>query len=227
MKPTVLLFDIDGTLIDSGGAGRRSIERAFERRHGRRDACASIHFGGMTDRAIARAGLAAIGKDPTPDAITDLIAAYLEALAEELPASRAKVHAGIEAALDASHAAGAAVGLGTGNVHHGARLKLSRVGLFERFGFGGFGSDDEDRAALLRIGAERGSASLGARLDESRVVVIGDTPKDVAAARAIGVECLAVATGAFPADALAACGPTWVFRDLAEPGALTALLGAG
>ena len=166
MKPTVLLFDIDGTLMDSGGAGRRSIERAFERRHARRDACAAIRFGGMTDRAIARAGLEAIGVPPTPEAIDDLLAAYLDALAEELPTSQARVHAGIEAALDAAAAAGAAVGLGTGNLHDGARLKLSRVGLFDRFGFGGFGSDDEDRAMLLRIGAMRGAASLGASVRE-------------------------------------------------------------
>src|SRR6185312_16357516 len=157
MRPTILLFDIDGTLLDTGGAGRRSMERAFADRHARRDACAGISFGGMTDRAIARAGLAAIGVEPTPAAIDDLIAAYLAVLAEELAASSAVVHAGIEPALDAAAAAGAAVGLGTGNVRAGARLKLARVGLHERFAFGGFGCDDEARDALLRVGAERGA----------------------------------------------------------------------
>jgi phosphoglycolate phosphatase len=225
MRPTVLLFDIDGTLMDSGGAGRRAMERGFERRHGRRDACAGIAFGGMTDRAIARAGLAAIGADPSAAAIDDLLAAYLDALAEELFASRAIVHAGVEAALDAGAAAGAAVGLGTGNVRDGARLKLSRVGLHERFAFGGFGSDHEARDLLLRVGAERGALAIGAPLSACRVVVIGDTPRDVAAAQAIGAECLAVATGPFPLDALAACAPTRVFRDLAEDGAIDALLG--
>jgi phosphoglycolate phosphatase len=225
MRPTVLLFDIDGTLVDTGGAGRRAMDRGFERRHGRRDACAGIAFGGMTDRAIARAGLAAIGAEPTAAAIDDLLAAYLDALAEELRGTRAIVHAGIEAALDASAAAGAAVGLGTGNVREGARLKLSRVGLHERFAFGGFGSDHEARDALIRIGAERGAAALGAPLPECRVVVIGDTLRDVAAARAIGAECLAVATGNFSLDALVACEPTRAFRDLAEEGALAALLG--
>jgi phosphoglycolate phosphatase-like HAD superfamily hydrolase len=225
MRPTVLLFDIDGTLMDSGGAGRRSIERAFARRHGRPDACAAIRFGGMTDRAIARAGLAAIGLDPTPEAIDDLLAAYLAALAETLPTSTALVYPGVEAALDAAAAAGAAVGLGTGNLHDGARLKLSRVGLFERFSFGGFGSDHEHRATLLAVGARRGGAALGAPVEEVRVVVIGDTPKDVAAALEIGAECLAVATGTFSAEELAASGPTHVFRDLAEEGALRALLG--
>ena len=225
MRPTVLLFDIDGTLMDSGGAGRRAVDRAFERRHGRRDACAAIAFGGMTDRAIARAGLAAIGAEPTVAAIDDLLAAYLDALVEELGGTRARVHAGVEAALDAAAVAGAAVGLGTGNLRDGARLKLSRVGLHERFAFGGFGSDHEARDALLRVGAGRGADAIGAPLSACRVVVIGDTPRDVAAARAIGAECLAVATGPFSLDALTACEPTRVFRDLAEEGAIAALLG--
>jgi phosphoglycolate phosphatase len=224
MRPTVLLFDIDGTLLDSGGAGRRAIERAFERRHARRDACAHLSFGGMTDRAIARAGLTAAGVEPTPAAIDDLLAAYLEALAEEVHASRAIVHPGVEAALDASAAAGAAIGLGTGNVRAGARLKLARVGLHERFAFGGFGCDGEARDALLRVGAERGARALGAPVGECRVVVIGDTPKDVAAAHAIGAESFAVATGPFSSEALAACAPTRVLRDLGEDGALAALL---
>jgi len=138
----------------------------------------------------------------------------------------AKVLAGIEAALDASAAAGAAVGLGTGNLRDGARLKLSRVGLHERFAFGGFGCDDEARPALLRVGAERGAQALGAPLGACRVVVIGDTPRDVAAAQAIGAECIAVATGSFSTEALRACSPSWVFRDLAAEGAIPALLGA-
>ncbi len=225
MLPTVLLFDIDGTLMDSGGAGRRSIERAFERRHGRRDACAAVSFGGMTDRAIARAGLLAVGVTPTAAAIDDLLAAYLDALVEELATTTALVHRGVEAALDAAAAAGAAVGLGTGNVRDGAHLKLARVGLHQRFAFGGFGSDDEIRSALLRVGAERGAAVLGARPEACRVVVIGDTPKDVAAAQAIGAESVAVATGSYGEAALAACGPTWVVRDLEEEGALALLLG--
>jgi phosphoglycolate phosphatase-like HAD superfamily hydrolase len=225
MRPTVLLFDIDGTLMDSGGAGRRSIERAFDRLHRRRDACDRIRFGGMTDRAIARAGLSALGIEPTPAAVDALLAAYLDALAEELPASKATVHAGIEAALDASAAASAAVGLGTGNLREGARLKLGRVGLAGRFSFGGFGCDHETRSELLRIGAERGAALLGASLSACRVVIIGDTPKDIDAALAIGAECIAVATGTFPLEELVACGPTRAFRDLDEEGALEALLG--
>jgi phosphoglycolate phosphatase-like HAD superfamily hydrolase len=226
MRPTVLLWDIDGTLMDTGGAGRRSVERAFAAKHGRRDACSSFSFGGMTDRAIARAGLAAIGVEPTDAAMDEILAAYLEALAEEMALTNgAIVHPGIEAALDACAAAGAALGLGTGNLQDGARLKLSRVGLYDRFAFGGFGSDHETRSELLRIGAERGASRLGAPMAECRVVVIGDTPKDVAAALAIGAECVAVATGSFSTDALAASGATRVFRDLRDEGAIVAIVG--
>jgi len=227
VRPTVLLFDIDGTLVSTGGAGRRAIERAFEQRHGRSDACAGFSFGGMTDRAIVRAGLAALGQSAEPSDIDALLSLYLTILEEEIASSTAcRIHAGIERALDEARARPAvALGLGTGNIREGARIKLSRVGLFERFAFGGFGCDHEDRAELIRVGAERGARALGLPVEACRVVVIGDTPKDIAAARAIGAECLAVATGSFSKDALAAEDATYVFGDLTAPGALDALLG--
>ena len=114
--------------------------------------------------------------------------------------------------------------LGTGNIREGARIKLDRVGLFARFGFGGFGCDDEDRTALLRRGAERGADSLGLTLEEVRVVVVGDTPKDVAAAHGIGAESVGVGTGSFTAEALVGAGATCAFASLGVPGALQAVL---
>lgn len=225
MRPTVLLFDIDGTLISTGGAGRRAFERAVARRIGRPEVL-SFSFAGMTDRAIARTALDAADRDPTEAAIDDLINAYVAHLAEEIQEAACRIYPGIVAAIDAALARpGCAVGLGTGNVRDGARLKLGRVGLFERFGFGGFGSDHERRDELLRIGAARGAAALGTALNECRVVVIGDTPKDIAAARAIGAESVAVATGQYGVEALAACAPTWVFEDLEAEGAVEAVLG--
>jgi phosphoglycolate phosphatase len=227
MRPLILLFDIDGTLISTSGAGRRAIERAFGHRHGRADACASVSFGGMTDRAILRAGLTALGVPVEPAAIDALIAAYLPALHDEITRAECRIHDGIERALDAARAnARCAVGLGTGNIREGARVKLSKVGIYERFAFGGFGCDHEDRGELLRIGAERGAAALGVARAACRVVVIGDTPKDVAAARAIGATSVAVATGSFSPAELTAAGATHVFRDLTDPAALPTLLGA-
>src|SRR5436190_1500569 len=112
--PTILLFDIDGTLITTGGAGRRAIEHAFERHTGRRDACSGISFAGMTDRAIVRGGLLAIGRPADEAAIDALLAAYLEVLHDEVrTADGYRLNEGIEAALAAvCGRSGCAVGLG-------------------------------------------------------------------------------------------------------------------
>ncbi len=230
MRPTVLLFDVDGTLVTTGGVGRRALEVAFERSFDRRDACRSFRLDGMTDRAIVRAGLRAIGVEPTEEVIDQVLVDYLTVLAEEVaaaPDATYRVHAGMAETLDAAGGLGdVALGLGTGNIREGARIKLERVGIFHRFAFGGFGCDAEDRTALIRRGAERGAALLGAPLEECRVVVIGDTPKDVAAARAIGAECIGVGTGSFTAAPLIEAGASRAFTDLSTPGALAAVLGA-
>jgi phosphoglycolate phosphatase len=228
MRPTVLLFDIDGTLVTTGGVGRRALERAFERLYGRTDACAGFRMDGMTDRAIVRLALRAIGTAATDAAVDSVLPAYLQVLAEEVSGadlSRYRVHPGMWEAVERALGRGAAVGLGTGNIREGARLKLQRVNLFECFQFGGFGCDSEDRTELIRCGASRGAQRLGLPLAEVRVVVVGDTPKDVMAARGIGAECVGVATGSFQVDQLLASGATWAFPTLEHPSALSALLG--
>ena len=223
----MLLYDIDGTLISTAGAGRRAIELAFEGRFGRSDVLA-FAFDGMTDPVIVRVGLRRLGlaEADIDREIAPTLADYLEVLAEVCAvATDFRIHAGIEAALALTDGrAGFAVGLGTGNVAEGARLKLERVGLHEHFAFGGFGSDDGDRPALLRIGAERGAARLRVPLAACRVVVIGDTPKDIAAAHAIGAEAIAVATDSFGVEALRSYGPKHAFSDLAHAAAATAIL---
>jgi phosphoglycolate phosphatase len=229
MRPTVLLWDIDGTLISTAGVGRQAIVRTFQQRFGRGDVV-SFPFDGMTDPIILRQGMEALGlsEAEAQREIPATLAAYLLVL-EDLctSADGFSIHAGIEAALDACRGrAGLAVGLGTGNVEIGARLKLERVGLNQHFAFGGYGSDHGDRAQLLAVGAQRGAARLGLDRAACRVVVIGDTPKDIAAARAIGAECIAVATGSFTVEALRAQGATHAFADLADPAAKLALLGA-
>lgn len=228
MRPTVLLFDIDGTLLSTGGAGRRAIARAFDVLHRREDACSTFSFDGMTDRAIARRGLATIGVEPTDATIDALLATYITCLDESVravPDEHYVVHHGMRDAVEASLRAGAAVGLGTGNVREGARVKLERVGLFTKFTFGGFGDDHELRPELIRAGAERGAKQLSVKREDARVVIIGDTPKDVHAALAIGAECIGVATGAHGVDELRDAGAKWAFTSLAEEGALDALLG--
>lgn len=226
MRPTVLLFDIDGTLVSTGGAGRRSIERAFVEHTGRADVV-DFSFAGMTDPAIVRTGLARAGRTPDADAIAAVLATYLRVLEEEVVAAeRFVVHEGVADVLVEVEAwERSAVGLGTGNIRDGARVKLGRPGLYERFAFGGFGCDSEDRAQLLRVGAERGAGRLGVPRAECRVVVIGDTPKDVAAALAIGAEPIGVGTGPYTMEDLMACGASRAFRNLSEPGVLEALRG--
>ncbi|HVE83654.1 MAG TPA: HAD family hydrolase, partial [Myxococcales bacterium] len=190
MRPTVLLFDIDGTLVTTGGVGRRALERVFGELYGREDAISHIRLDGMTDRAIVRAGLTAAGAPMGPEEIDRVLTAYVEILEDEVARAdpaRYYLHRGMEQALDRAAARReVALGLGTGNIREGARVKLARVGVFEKFRFGGFGSDHEERVELIRRGAERGAALLGAPLAECRVVIIGDTPKDVAAAKGIG-----------------------------------------
>jgi phosphoglycolate phosphatase-like HAD superfamily hydrolase len=222
------LFDIDGTLVTTGGVGRRAVERAFAHQHGRPDACSQVRFDGMTDRSIMRLGLEAIGVDATDAAIDALLVTYLAELQAELLLSNPesyRVHAGVHEAIAAAAGRGMALGLGTGNIEHGARLKLGHVGLYHHFSFGGFGSDHELRVELIRRGAERGAARLGRPLAACRVLVIGDTPKDIDAARGIGAESLGVGTGSFTAAQLREHGASFAFDHLAAPGALAALLG--
>lgn len=234
-RPTILLFDIDGTLVSTAGAGRRAMIAAFadvqssdspQPAPGIEGSPCDFPFGGMTDRAIAREGLRRSGVAVDEAAIDGLLERYLVHLEREaaggvgfvvLPGIR-------EAIREARQRAGFAVGLGTGNIRRGAELKLTPVGLYDHFSFGGFGCDHEDRAELVRAGAIRGAALLGATMRECRVVVIGDTPRDVAAAKAVGADCLAVATGGYTIEELRDCGATFVFPDLATSGALSAML---
>jgi phosphoglycolate phosphatase-like HAD superfamily hydrolase len=181
------------------------MRRAFREQLGRDDVL-DFGFGGLTDRAIVRAGLSQAGHAVDAARIDALIECYLGHLPEAL--SRAESYSvmpGVVELLDEiADQRELAVGLGTGNVRRGAEAKLARGQLCARFTFGGFGCDHEDRAMLLAVGAERGARALGASRSECRVVVIGDTPRDVAAASAIGAECLAVTTGASSGEELAA-----------------------
>ncbi len=234
-RPTVLLFDIDGTLVTTPGAGRRALERAFAARYGRTDMLRDVRFDGMTDRGIVRAGLAALGEAAdgsgaeaiTETVIDELLAAYVPLLQDEIARTPDfQLHRGVREALDAAASRpGVAVGLGTGNIRAGAQVKLAHLGVFDRFDFGGFGCDHEDRAEILRIGAARGAGLLGVSAAGCRVIVIGDTPRDVAAAAAIGAESIGVGTCGYGPAELLASGASYAFADLTAPGILAALLG--
>ena len=229
MKPTVLLFDVDGTLITSGGAGRRAIEATIAARYGDDHGC-TFSFGGMTDRGIVRSALTNIGVDTVTDGLIDeVLSGYLDILRDEIARveqGRYRAHVGVRDVLDAvTGVDGVAVGLGTGNVEAGARIKLEPVELNHYFAFGGFGCDAEPRDQLIAAGARRGADALGQAVDRCRVVIIGDTLKDVWAAHAIGAECLAVSTGGESHDNLKASAAELVVESLQDNGVLDFLRG--
>jgi phosphoglycolate phosphatase-like HAD superfamily hydrolase len=226
VRPTIYLFDIDGTILLTGGAGRRAFERAFQAVTGRGDACTGFSFGGMTDKAIVRQALSSIARG-VDEAITEtLFTAYLEALHDEVARTENyQIMPGVRRVVEALRGReSVAVGLGTGNLKRGAEVKLKRGDLWHLFDFGGFGCDAEDRVELLRLGAERGATQLGLPAGECRVVVIGDTLRDIDAARGIGAECLAVATGGVAVETLRAGGAHAVFETLEADGVMEMLI---
>ncbi len=225
MSPRVILLDIDGTLISCGGAGRSAMVDAVSEHVGRRDVL-EFRFGGLTDQLIVRRALDSAGVEASTSRIDDVLDTYLELLPAALDAATDyQVLPGVPALLQAlGGQRHVALGLGTGNIEGGARHKLQYGDLWKEFSFGGYGSDHEARDEILRIGAKRGAAQFD---EESAptVFVVGDTPHDVAAAQAIGATCIAVATGGFGADELAAVGAHLVVDDLSDPRALDILLG--
>jgi len=233
MNRRLLLFDIDGTLIHAGGAGRRSIERALRAHCGELDgALANLRLDGMTDRLIVREVLASLGH-PFDDALCDrILGRYVEFLAEEIHGPGYRVLPGASELLEALARRGAFLGLCTGNVHTGARIKLGRGGLDRYFdwsadGVNGFAADGEARERIVEAVLGRAARRLGHPFQAREAMVIGDTPRDIAAARAFGVPVLAVATGRFSAEELRSCGPDHVAGTLGDPGIVDLLLGPG
>jgi phosphoglycolate phosphatase-like HAD superfamily hydrolase len=227
-----LLFDIDGTLVRAGGAGRRAFERALADLTGPVDGqIAVLRFDGMTDRGIVRESLALLGRpfdEATSRAVLDR---YVEHLRAEIGGPGFRVLPGVPALLEALEARGAAYGLCTGNVAEGARVKLARAGLEARFdwsaaGMHGFAEDGEERPAVVAAAVARVAARLGRPVTPAEVLVIGDTPRDVLAAHAVGCPALCVATGNFDAAALAAAGADLVVPTLEDPAARRLLLPA-
>jgi len=207
----VLLFDVDGTLIRAGGAGMRAMDDAFHEIYGVRGAAAAIRPDGMTDPAIVRDMLAAAyQRVPSGGEVERMLEVYLARLDERMASADLRVLPGLPAVLDSARARGDLLGLATGNLEAGARIKLRRAGLDGYFGFGGFACDHEDRVLLTRRGVERARE----RAADAEVVVIGDTPRDVAAARGAGARALAVATGRYTVDELQRTGADAVMATL-------------
>lgn len=224
--PWMLLFDIDGTLIRCGGAGRAALNRAFEERLGHPDALARIRLDGSTDPRIVDDGFRALrGRPASPEELDQLMDRYLELLASEIEAVKERyiVLAGVRERLESLAREGEhLLGLATGNYERGARIKLEPGGLNHYFDFGGFGSDAAERSALVARGIQRGQAQAlvryGAPIPPERVWVFGDTEHDVTAAHKAGARAVGVLAASGHPEALRAANPDLLLDTLADPG---------
>jgi len=225
----LFLFDIDGTLVTARGAGRSAFNRALIEVFGTvGPAEAGYDFRGRTDLSILYALMRAAGFPD--DVIAARAAACFEAYVRELAVvigdgSRVEVLPGVPRLVRALAARDdAMVGLLTGNVEGGARIKLAPTGLWPVFQVGAYGSDDADRRRLPAIACERARSLAGREFSFDRVTILGDTPLDVDCARACGARAIAVATGFYAYDDLAGCRPDVIFKDFADTPAVLARL---
>lgn len=223
--PTLLLWDIDGTLIASGGAGLRALRRALQGAFGLDRDFQDIEFAGRTDRWIMRQVFAKYGVAPTEENFRRFGDAYLEQLPAELPHPAARVLPGVRDLLSACAARpDVAQGLLTGNLRRGAQHKLAHHGLWDFFSFGAYADDAELRDELGPHALRRAGEFHGREFTPAHTWVIGDTPHDIACGRVFSARTLAVATGSFSVAALAAHQPTAVRADLGDTAEILALL---
>ncbi len=217
----LVLFDIDGTILNTQGAGARAFRRAMLEVYDETGPIDDYEFHGRTDPQIARELLRMAGfQDATIDAgLQRLWSAYLRELDLELrkPGNGTMVLAGVTPLLNALHETGQhLVALLTGNIEPGARLKLGAAGLWGRFDFGAYGSDHERRDQLPAVAIRRAQDSSGIHFQGRDIVIIGDTPFDVSCGRSLGVWAVAVATGKHTTRELEDAGADVVLTDLAD-----------
>ncbi|HAK89715.1 MAG: hypothetical protein A2077_02345 [Nitrospirae bacterium GWC2_46_6] len=219
----LLLFDIDGTIMDSGGAGTRSLDLAFEHVLSIPHAFEGISMAGKTDIQIIREGLEKHNIPSSNGAVPAVLEAYVRFLSTEINNQRKHLKPGIREVLEIVKGQ-YGLGLLTGNIEKGARIKLAQFSLNEYFPSGAFGSDDEDRNMLLPIAIERFRELENRHIDFSDCVIIGDTPRDVQCAKPYGAFTIGTATGPYPADALIKAGADAVFQDLSDTAAFLSAL---
>jgi phosphoglycolate phosphatase len=214
----ILLFDIDGTLVTTGGAGAVAWRRAFEDLHGIPADIGKFTDAGMTDPDVgAKTFEAVLNRKPTPHELALLVQRRLEHLPEAVAESEGyKVLPGVPERLRQLSREGHLLGIITGNGDGAAFIKLARGDLMRWFTFGAYASAGIDRAGIVRRAVERGEAMLGKDVPNADIYVIGDTPLDIDAAHAVGCTAVAVATGHFDADALREAGADHVLETLEE-----------
>lgn len=214
----MILFDIDGTLIESDGAGAEAFERVFRSVFGIHGAAAELDFRGNTDRGILQAFFEKRGIPATKANYERFCFAYVHWLEQLLMERGGRTLPGIRRLL--TEVSGldqpSLIGLLTGNIRLGAEIKLRRFGIWDHFETGAFGCESEARNDLAAIALERGSRILGHRIRGEEILIIGDTPRDIACARSIGARSIAVATGAYGREELEKHGADWTLDDLAS-----------
>ena len=220
------LFDIDGTLVDTGGAGMRALQEAAVECYGGEGP--SLDLAGSTDLGVLGGILAHFDLEHVADEEERFFAAYLRRLEWNLAHGgyAGRVLPGAVELLDTlAERDDVTVGLLTGNIAEGAGAKMRHYGLDRHFGFGAYGCDHADRNLLGPVALERAALHAGREFSPGETLVIGDTPKDVACAKAMGAHCLAVATGRFSAEQLRACGAEMVVLGLDDPAILSEFAG--
>jgi phosphoglycolate phosphatase len=214
----IVLFDIDGTLLVTGGAGAVAWQRAFHELYGV-DADIEEHtHAGMTDPEIAEIVFReVVGRDGSDAERAQAIGVYLSHLADAVKESSGyRVMPGIEELLPKLVERGLLLGIVTGNIEAAAHIKLARADLNRFFAFGGYGSDSRDRTELTRKALERAAAVAGSPPDPATAIAVGDTPRDVKAGHGAGIGVVGVATGAYTVEELREAGADWPISDVTD-----------
>lgn len=226
-RPQAILFDVDGLLITTGGAGAKSWRWAFDELYGIPADIGAFTESGMTDPEVGRLTFkAVIGHEPSEEELARVLSRYLLRLPEEVARSAGyRVLDGVEDQLLGLCRDGFLLGITTGAIEAAAHIKLMRANLGRFFSFGGYGSDSSDRGELTRKAIERATAILGSPIDPGRVLVLGDTPNDVTAAHAAHAIGVGVASGHYSQEELREAGADYVLGSLEEdlPGTARAM----
>jgi phosphoglycolate phosphatase len=226
MQKRLLLFDIDGTLIHSGGAGVHALKLALGERFGIKDDLRDIEIAGMTDSGIVVSILKKHRIPATSENISAFLDSYVHFLSLELPRRRGKLLPGVFQLLEKLKSRKHLVlALLTGNVSRGARLKLEHYGVWHFFEFGAFADDHQDRNELGSFARARAKEKHGREFAATEIDVIGDTPRDIACGKALGARTIAVATGSWSREELAGHRPDVLVEDLSNAGYLIDTLG--
>lgn len=225
-KTHLFLFDIDGTLIASGGAGEHALRIAIKEQFDSDDGLSSIEIAGRTDKFITQVLFEKLNVEATPERLTAFLDCYLFHLARQLPLKDGRLLPGIIELLDILKAREyIALGLLTGNLERGAQLKLEHYDVWRYFEFGAYADDHHDRNQLGPVAQSRALKRYGVDIAPERTFVLGDTPYDIECGVAIGAKTVGIATGSYSREQLAAHNPDFLYDDLSDVACIVADLG--